>query len=160
MKDDSTQPRIELTPDVGAAATLDIYAETRKEFDEAGVTRNAIARKIKKLMSWKETKVFQPRGDIFIPLPPGQPEAEPPETVVSQMKKGRKRKTQESKEEQILEKLPASSSIRAPWQPEISSSAPLNLLPNSGGKSPPMGKSNTRSRKGYRSSTLNFHPRR
>ena len=77
MKDDSTQPRIELTPDVGAAATLDIYAETRKEFDEAGVTRNAIARKIKKLMSWKETKVFQPRGDIFIPLPTGQTEAVP-----------------------------------------------------------------------------------
>ena len=105
MKDDSTQPRIELTPDVGAAATLDIYAETRKEFDEAGVTRNAIARKIKKLMSWKETKVFQPRGDIFIPLPSGQLETVVPAPGVSEKKKGRKRKTQESREEQILEQL-------------------------------------------------------
>src|SRR3974377_1313828 len=105
MKDDSTQPRIELTPDVGAAATLDIYTEARKEFDEAGVTRNAIARKIKKLMNWKETKVFQPKGDIFIPLPPGQTEAALPESVVPEKKKSRKRKTQESKEEQILEQL-------------------------------------------------------
>ncbi len=105
MKDDSMQPRIELTPDVGAAATLDIYAETRKDFDDVGVTTKAIARKIKKLMSWKETKVFQPRGDILLPLPPGQTEATSPEVLIPEKKKGRKRKGQESREEQILEQL-------------------------------------------------------
>ncbi len=105
MKDDSTQARIELTPDIGAAATLDIYAETRKDFDEVGVTRKAIARKIKKLMAWKEIKVFQPRGDILIPLPPGQKDTEPPESVVPETKKTRKRKAQETRENQILEQL-------------------------------------------------------
>jgi hypothetical protein len=105
MNANSEQPRLELNAETGAAATLDIYAEARKDFDEAGVTRNAIARKIKRLMSWKETKVFQPRGDIFLPLPPGQPEAVAPGPVVSEKKKGRKRKTQESKEDQLFEQL-------------------------------------------------------
>ncbi len=99
------QNRLELNPETGAAATQDIYAESRKEFDEAGVTRNAIARKIKKLMSWKETKVFQPRGDIFIPLPTGQAEAVPLEPLAPAEKKSRKRKAQQSKEGQILEQL-------------------------------------------------------
>lgn len=160
MSDDSEQQRLELNAETGAAATLDIYAEARKDFDEAGVTRNAIARKIKRLMSWKETKVFQPRGDIFIPLPPGQPEGVAPGPVVSEKKKGGKERPRNPGRTRFLSSFPASSSIRALWPPEISSSGQLTSRPNSGEKSSPTEKLNTRSREEYRSSTLNFHPRR